>query len=508
MPKSFRSWSLLWLLVLAALSAIVFLPGLRGGYFADDYCYYFYPPSSKLLYYFTHQNPGSIIYRPLLSTFLAGVQSVWGMEPLPIHLMNLLCHVVLSWLVAQTVVRLGYTRMQAMIGSLFLLVGQITTYAVLGIDTLSQVGGVLFGSLSAWLLFFPGRMLPESEAIESGVNEAPRPIPRYFLLSLLSFAVSLCLKETSTAYLGVVGVALLAGNLEQSGRARAFMRTAVQLLPFILLVTAYMIVRSQFVSQLPQFGTSRYDMRLGMNIPKNIAMFLAASSTAHSSVTAFVAMHQKDLPMLAMIAIPALLFAGLLGWGLWRVRHDRPVPVFLLLYFLGFFPIILFNQVSELYIYNALPFLAVLTGIALGELLRSSTERLPRIALGIAIVSLIGINIASTWEKSAQLRFNGERAGDIIEQLRPIVRNAPRGDTVYLLNPPNSTVEYSTFVMNDFDLLIAGQPGIASFLGREDLTLEIVAPGDSTRNLHATDDSLVLTIRDGRVVPARDRFPQ
>jgi hypothetical protein len=503
MPQSFRTWSILWLLVLASVAIVVYWPGLNGWYFADDFCYYFESPGSKLLYFFNHKNPGNVIYRPLLSTFIAAVQSIWGMQTGPIHLMNLLCHIVLSWLVAITVVRLGYSRIHGMIGSTFMLLAQINSYAVLGIDTLSQVGGVLFGFLAGWLLFFPGRRA------DAAVADRPaRPAPLHFLLSLLCLAISLGFKETSTSYLGVVAIALLAANIEQSPRQKAFMRTALQLLPFVILIGVYMVVRSQFVTELPKFGEGRYDMKLGMNIPKNIALFLAASSTAHSSVAAYVASYTRDVPMLVAIAIPTLLFVGLLCWGLWLARRDRPVQTFLLLYVIGFFPIVLFNRVSELYIYNSFPFLAALVGIAMGELWRRAAARRSRIALAMALGSLLVIHVASLRSKTGYIDANGERAAELLEELRPIVASAPRNARLYLVNPPNSTVEYSTYRMNDFNVFIAGLEGVASYLGREDLRMELLSQGDSTRNLRASDSTLIVTMRDGRVVPVPERLPQ
>jgi hypothetical protein len=494
MPQSPRSWSLLWLLVLAIAGSAAYYPGLRIGYYSDDFAYYFDPPAPGPLYFFTHKNPGGTMYRPLQSGFLAMVQNRWGVETLPIHLATLLFHILLSWLVALTVVRLGYPRLHAMIGSTFILLAQINTYAMLSNDTLSQIAGVFFGCLAGWLLYFPGR-----HAGNAAERSPRRASPLHYLCGLLSFAVSLLLKETSTAYLGIAGVALLAANIEQHPRGRALLRTTVQLLPFLLVVVAYMVVRSGLVDASPHFGDERYDLNLGLNIPKNIALFLVASSTAVSSVTSFVAMRQRNLPVIAAVVATILLFAGLLCRGLWKRRNDVPVRVLLILYFLGFLPAILFNRVSEHYIYNSLPFLAALVGIALGELWRASSGS-RRIALGVSIALLLLLHVGSIESKTALMRANGERAAALLEQLRPIAMAAPANGTIHLVNPPNETVEYSIYIMNDFNILEAGFPGVQWYLGRRDLRIDIREASDSLLP-DGNDSTLLLTLRDGQVVP-------
>lgn len=499
MTLSFRSWSILWLLVLAGVALAVFGAGLHIGYYSDDFSYYIRPLPSDPFYFFYNQNPGVVFYRPLQSAFVLAVQSLWGLETLAIHLVTLLCHVVLSWLVAVTVVRLGYTRLQAQIGSSYILLAQVGTYAVLSNDTLSQVGGVLFGCLAPWLLYFPGRNGGSAQA-----DREKRPAILYYLLALISLAISLSLKETSTAYLAIVGIALLVVNLERLPRRQALLRTALQLIPFILLVGLYMVVRSQFVTGSVQFGDSRYDLNLGLNIPKNIALFLVASSTAHSSVDAFVALQQKDVPMLVAIAIPVMLFAGLVCRGLWLVRRDRPVAILLLLYFFGFFPAILFNRVSEHYIYNSFPFLAALVGIAAGGIYQRTKAVRGRVALGVAMGLLLVIHVVSIQSKMALMQANGERAADLLEQLRPIVQSAPPNSMVSLVNPPNPAIEYSIYIMTDFDLLEAGFPGIQTWLGRPDLKMDIREHSDSSLTRGGNDSLMLLTLDNGRVIPFRD----
>lgn len=504
MTRSHRSWSLLWLAALAVAAIAVFWGGMRSGYYADDFSYYFHPLPSNFFHYFTHENPSQVMYRPVFSTFMVAVQHLWGLEPLPIHVASLLCHVLLAWLVAISVVRLGYSRLQAMIGSAFFLVAQINTYTVLGNDTLSQVAGVLFGCLAAWMLYFPGR-----DRQIDGAARPQRPLPAYFLPSLLCFAVSLLMKETSTAYLGVVAVALLAANIEQSPRRKALVRTALQLLPFVLLVIAYMLVRSQYVlGGGPQIGDGRYGMNIGLNIPKNIALFLTASTTVISSVTAFVAMHRREIPMLIAIAITSAIFIALLLRGLWLCRRDRPVAVLLLLYFTCFFPVILFNHVSEVYIYNSFPFLACLTGIALGAVYMRAINNRARIALASTMASLMLLHILAVRSKSEMITANGERAIELLEKLRPLVEQAPQNGTVFMLNPPNETIEYSAYVMKDFNILIAGSPGIESYLARPDLQMMIRNPADIEAGLRESDSTMIVTLENGEVVRYRSGVPR
>jgi hypothetical protein len=81
--------SLAWLAVLGLLGLLIYWPGLRAGYYADDFQWYFDPPPSSVLHFFAHPNPviGNA-YRPLQAAFLAAVQREFGRDTLAIHLVS------------------------------------------------------------------------------------------------------------------------------------------------------------------------------------------------------------------------------------------------------------------------------------------------------------------------------------------------------------------------------------------------------------------------------------
>src|SRR5215475_2939835 len=150
-----RALSLSWFIVLGLIGYGIYGAGVRINYYSDDFQWYFDPPPSNIFHYFWHKNPYEHqAYRPLQASFLIFMQHFWGVDTLQIHLTQIALHVILSWIVWKWMVNYGFTFLEAVLGSLFMLISQANAMAVLSVDTISQVSSALFGCMSLWLLHY------------------------------------------------------------------------------------------------------------------------------------------------------------------------------------------------------------------------------------------------------------------------------------------------------------------------------------------------------------------
>lgn len=485
-----------WLILLLVAAMILFGRGLWIDYYADDFQFVYDSDSPGPLHYFGHENPHNSFYRPIQAAYLAVVQRAGGLDTFPIHLMQILMHALLSWLVYLGMLRLSFTRTQAGLGSLFMLASQASVHAVLSNDTLSQVGSALFGTAAVLVLF----VAPGKGAHRGGVRSANRTV---LLISLLLFTLGLLSKESGVAYLAILLVALAVIEWRDQGRIR-LLGFLYRSIPFVLVTVAYLIIRSQIVDSQLTVGPERYQLNFGINIIKNLLMFLAAASIPFSTVDVFIAVAERNRALLGLVALTTSLLLGLTALGLWRLR-DR-WRLFLLLGAFGMislFPVFLLNKTSELYVYNAMPFFAVIVGSGLGALLSGSRAKpIVRNSLLAFLAVVLAVQIASIQSKISYMLETAGRATWLVAQISSQVGHVPLGGTLVLVNPPPDTPEYSVFVMNGFNALRDGLFRINQVSGRNDFDVRIASEEEATSLIeaHRAEVSL-LTLRQETVVP-------
>ncbi|HEX2613691.1 MAG TPA: hypothetical protein VHO02_08865, partial [Fibrobacteria bacterium] len=129
-----RKSSLAWFVVLAATGLVVYAAGLHGFYFMDDYQVVFDLTPHVSAGSFLFGNPPEnhfAFYRPLESAFLLLSQRTFGLNPLPVHIVQVALHATLAWMVFVILSGLGFSSLQARLGSLVMLVSQANAHAVL-----------------------------------------------------------------------------------------------------------------------------------------------------------------------------------------------------------------------------------------------------------------------------------------------------------------------------------------------------------------------------------------
>ena len=182
-----------WLMVLGLIGSAVYFSGLHIGYYGDDFGYVYPDPAARIFYYFYQPNPYIVNYRPVTSFLLAIIQTLFGLATWPIRVIHIFFHVLLCWFLYVFMTRQGLSRLQAMVGSLFLLLSQVNAIAVFSNDTFSQISGTFFGYAALWLLY---RSLAPSDNSQGGNRKSVHY--RYYVLSVLAVSISLTTGSSPT----------------------------------------------------------------------------------------------------------------------------------------------------------------------------------------------------------------------------------------------------------------------------------------------------------------------
>ena len=488
--------SIFWLFSLGIIGFLLYFYGLDGQYYMDDFGLVFEPLNSNPFYYFIHKKyDNDIFYRPLENLFLALVQKYFGLNTIPLHLTQLSIHILFSWVIFFVIGRLGFSKFQAMLGSLFMIVSQTNVVPVLSNDTLSQVGGTFFGCISVWLLY---SCFLNSKTRKPGFKKTINYQTKVF--SILAFIISLLFKESSVSFIPLLLVIIILINLEIKNYNLLIKKTIFEISPYLIVTVLYIIIRLLIGASLPNFDSnsnlpSHYKYQISINIIKNIVMFLFAALIPTSSVTTFTAFKNREYVNFCIIVITSFLFLALIAYGLWRSNRRGTISVLVVFAIINFFPMAMMNQVSEHQLYNSIPFISILVGIGLGKQLELSKVSWAKQGLVAALVGLLFVsNATAVPTKALFMKENGERATMLLIQIQPYVYKLPKNGKLLLLNPPSNQVEYSVFLLKGFNVLREdGLQRIKKVSGRNDLMMKIIEISD-VEQFKNTNNSLILSL--------------
>jgi len=471
---------------------IVYWPGLNAPYFADDYQFVFDKPASKIFYYFTHPNKENGFYRPLQASFLAAVQAYFGMQTWPVHLTQLSLHTLLACFVYIAIKELGFSRLQAAVGAAFMLLSQINVHAVSSNDTLSQLGGTFFGTLSLWLLYCSYKTV-DGRLQQRRINYG------YYTAAVLAIVLSLFSKESSISFPLMAAIIIMLANKKISDRTPLIRRIIIDLFPYVSSVGIYLLVRSVAADIQPAFGSDSYYFHAGFNIVRNLAMFVFALFVPVSTVEVFSAFERGSFIYLGIADIGTAAFFVLVVSGLWCEAQSGIVILIAIFALLGLFPMVFMNHVSELYAYNSMPFVSALVGISLGRLWTTMGTRPGMVLAAVMFCILTAGHLAAVRSKVALMKDNGCKTVSLMRQIKPFVNAMPLNGRLWLSNPLHAGLEYSVFCMPGFKVLNCALH-TPHLWHRPDLEMHIIPAGEAG-NIRPAVDTLVLTlIGDGIVV--------
>ncbi len=480
-----------WPVALAVVLVAVYGRGLWIPYFADDFQFIFGPSHPRMIDLILQKNPSNRFYRPLEAITLAAIQAHWGVSTLPVHLLALVLHGALCGLVFVTIRREGFGDRAAALGCLVMAVSQANVLAVASVDTLSQIGATLLGCTTLWLLAASGSPSSGPERDVPG-----SPTDRGDTLAVVLFVISLFCKETAVSMLPFV---LLILALQARGRrngGRSWLPLTLRTVPYFVAFACYMTLRRVVIGSAPAWGSGRYDLSLGANVIRNVGAMTAAALVPVSSVDLIQALRAGATARAGIVIVASVILVMMVAWGASR----SPRRVWLVGVAIGFvsalFPMAALNHVSELYVYNAMPFVTVLIGVGLDSVLRERRTMLGR-ALVAALTGLLVINhIGAVQSKTTLMLRNGERASNLVAELKPWVEQLPIGGRLVLVNAPAVEPDYSVYVMHGLNVLMEGEHGIALLLDRPDIGIRILSAEEASLE---PSDAVFLTLKDGRL---------
>ncbi len=460
--------------------------GMSGQYFADDFKYVFDSPSTKIFHFFFNNNPNAAFYRPIESMVLAVIQSLFGLSTFPIHSIIVFCHGILSYCVYLATIRLGFSRTQAGVSGAIMLVSQANALAVLSNDTLSQVGGTLFGFCSLWYFY---------QVIQRGSTaETDRSVRRQHGMSILFFIVSLWMKETSLSFILAFLVLLF---FPASSTLRSSLRVNVRrLVPYLIVALVYISIRSLVVTGL---ADERYTISLGLNVVRNTLLTVFSAFLPASSVSVYSAMKEGDLLFVGVAGTLTFVMMISAIIGMFKAAHPSIAKVLMMLSITTMFPVILFQHVSELYVYNTMPLVSMIIGIGVVSVVQRWFQK-SWLQSGVLIlfIAFCLSHVVAIQQKSRLMNMNGRSASVLLEKIVPFVHSVPQGGTLILRNPPSDRPEYSVFLMNGFSVLEYGTNIVRSVSGRNDIQVWVVNDREY-RELSNQQPQFVLRLVDGEV---------
>ena len=479
--------------LLLGLAVLVYRVGLTGWYFGDDLGLIIDPDSLNPLTYFERANIYGW-YRPLQMAFLSAIQLRYGLWTLPIHLTHILLHAVTTGFVYALARRFGLSALQAILAALFFLVAQANAIAVLSVDTLSGICATLFGVVTLWLL------VPAHHSSGSPARSALRQYglaPVAFLLSLLSKESSVSVWPMAAACLAAFPEVARPGSIDWHRK----LRMAPIMLPLLLVLAAYLVLRNATGAMPAEMGQGLYQFHVGTNILTNIAMVLGAATTPVSTVSIMNALSRGEVPLLLGAGLVTAGSLLIVVWGLW---HDGRAGLWLTISALAvasLFPMVLLNHVSEMYAYGAMPFVGMILGGGWAAALKRIRPR--RLILALASIGLAGLlllNVVAIQSKARLMVANGEAVQKILRQLEAFVPAIPANGRLLLVNPPRrGQTSYSVFVVNGFEVLEGRRDIVYRAGDRTDFGVRIVDAEALTPEMLAPD-TLAVTLEQGEIV--------
>jgi hypothetical protein len=461
--------SLWWLPVWAitfCMAVALYWPALHAGYFSDDFLFFATDPPEHLYDYFFRVGAAIHAYRPLEAIILTVTQQHLRFETLPIHLLALACHAGLVCVVLAAARAFRFGTAETVIAGALMLFAQVSAPAVLGNDTLSQSASAFLGALSAFLFWRQQR---------AG------------LLSVLSLGAGLFFKETALGFLLVIGILAAYVILQQTDWRERARKATYLLLPYALVTLLYFAGRHLAGGMMATHG--RYGMHVGLNVLRNLVSFGLAAFSPVSTVTSAIALatHHKTVLLLSLVSAGIIL--AVTAAGVLRTKRRMLCCSLAVLAVASLFPTFLLDHVSELYAYNAVPFVALIIGVGFGAIWR--WNNLGRATAGVILALFLTGQTVASRQKAELMTLNGNRAAQMISTIDSYVRQLPPHSQVDLIRAATNAPAYSVFVLNGFDVLDYGNIKLGAVLGRPDVKIDIVEENQA-RGLTPNDHLLLL----------------
>jgi len=436
------------MIAVALLVALLYADSLSAWYFLDDFDYFFLPdPLGVIGSEFMKANPfNAKFWRPIQSTLLATQQAGVGLAVWPCHLLQLGFHAALAiatWWLARY---LGANSVGALATALFCTVSQSAAQAVVGVDTLSQVGATALLTLAVAALCQSIKLHGVADLYQS----------RHYWAAVGLFAAALLMKETAFCGFLLFAVVLVGVAPRGAGKHTALAwGIARRLLPFMVVFVLYALWRERIVESTPLSLGERYRFVLGLNTVGNTAMLFGSVISPISPQRLLGWWHAGQHVHLAAATMLTAILWGIVLTGLRRVR--RPILISLLASAVAAtLPMVLLHRVTEVYAYNLIPPIAVFFGLATGAIVRKAGPELAGrggVAM-LAITALIVVNAVSASDTTRQMVRNGQLSKQLYLDVAAALKRTPDNCTLTVVDPGGDDAwEYSVILRRPSTIL-------------------------------------------------------
>jgi hypothetical protein len=473
-----------FLLAISIAAIIAYSPSINATYFSDDFLYKFHDIEINLKSVFSVHH--HYAYRPMEMLFLAVLQHASPENTWPIHVTNLLLHLLFSTSIMVWMRKQGFSRFSSTLAFAIMALSQANSHAVSSLDTLSQITSSLFG-YSAIILFI------------SSIKNQTRFRYLFYFASLLMTIIALLCKESAMFIIPSVFImALLCLIKYHRTRPGTIIKIVISCAPFLLAAVAFMILRKQLNLQEAATGTDRYNIGLGFNIVKNFIMTLLQALQPHSSVDIYFDIVNNRWISVAVTMLLSCVLATLSIWGIFFSRHRMFSALLVIMLPVSMFPTILLNHISELYVYSTMPLISILIGIGLGELFEEYNKHLWRTVHLCLISGFLIWNCVSVFRKCELMNQNGLQAEKLLDEIKPYYSEIPVNGNLILVNPNTSNkTEYSIFRRTGFRLFENGAHELNRRANRDDFNTIIVR--EKEFNTVDTSNSLILKYSQNKI---------
>lgn len=470
---------------------IIYSPGITSTRYGDDYT--IVPERNigvfKEIWTTTYQR--WMFFRPIEDSITTLFIFAFGWNTLPTHILFILIHSLFSVFVYYVLLKLKFPKLGALFGAVFMLVSQVNVTAVGGNDTLGQLISSSLSFLNLWIMYRALETAGEGKLINKTL----------FTYSIVIFSLCLLTKESSAAFIPLLFMLLLIKIPVLKTRSFGDSKRVILLLvPYVLIFLIFFYIRSGIVPYKPGLGTGNYDFNIGLNIFKNIGMLVFSLLLPITSVRVFEAVHFRDYKFLMAAAILAGLLGAMILSGIWRSKKIKEGLAIACFIIAGFFPPVMLNHVNEQYTYYSMPFAAMLIALGLGYYSENLKGVLRNVFIFVLAVFFL-LNSLSVMEKNHQMYLLGNRAQELMEQVKPYFSSIPSNSSLVLVSPPSPELRYSAFKQPGFEPLNYTEFMMYELAGRKDFKLFAIEEKDLQKYDKA--GSLILRLEGGKVIRAK-----
>lgn len=440
------------LFILLALGVFLFIlsPGINTKLYSDNFIM---EHSSNYGWSHYFETPDGRNYRPLKYCFFAWAFDLAGKQTWVIHGIQIILHLGFAALIFYGIFKIGFSKKIALIAVLVFCFSQLIPFPLLSSHSFDQITSTFSGvtALLFLVLYFSS---------ESNVSII------YYILALFSFGLCLLSKETGTSFSIILSLFILVKCIGMSKPVLKKLFYVILLeIPFSLILLNYILLRLVLSANMPTIGGDNYNFSFGINIINNFALLFYALITPISTVDTFIAYYNNNLSYIFFSVFFTFVIFLIICLGIIYNKNNFGELIFLIVcIFLAQIPMVFMNHVSELYLYNSLPFFSGVAAISFVNIFNKFKNiPLAKLFFSLMFISLILANSCASFSKAGMMKANGEKAYKMAQQLKNIIQQSPAVKNIVIIDPFFYQPQYSAFLMKSpFHLLLAWDVNLAT----------------------------------------------